>query len=314
MKYLLNAFFIFNLLARLVTGSINCETIIERNHKSVTFICSELMDLTELRKVWTNTTSLQISDSKIPLIPKYSFKQFGATLTTLDLHGLGIEIIHSMAFAGLARLENLFLWGNRLKTVTKYWLTDMYNLKTLDLSFNSIETIDYHIFELLPKLENFYFDYNRITFVDYTMFAYLQNLKNVKFEKNPLSWGFRAHLTWQMENQHVKYSEDWENWRWMNIVIKECSESGLYGEIPADTILDCVVAKLLDYTLEIFSTNMIQQNIDCTTKARQLALCMRPKNATGNTDNETARRILEDYTAILPAMSRSMAKFSAPSS
>ncbi|XP_076760833.1 uncharacterized protein LOC143429214 [Xylocopa sonorina] len=313
MKYLVNACFIFHLLARFVTGSNNCETITEGNDKHVSFICMDQMNLKALEKAWTNTTKIQISDSRIPIIPKNSFVKFGATLKTLDLHGSGIHIIESKAFAGLTKLENLLLWGNQLKTVTEDWLTGMYNLKTLDLSFNNIEVIDYRIFTLFPKLENFYFDYNQIKFIDYTMFAYLQNLKNVKFEKNPLSWGFRAHLTWQLENQHVKYSEDWENWRWMIVVIKECSESGLYGDIPADTILDCVVAKLLDYTFEIFSTNMIHENIDCTTKARQLTLCMRPKNATGNTDNETARRILEDYTAILPTMIRSMSRFSVPS-
>lgn len=107
----------------------------------------------------------------------------------------------------------------------------------------------------------------------------------------------------------MKYSEDWEDWGWMNVVIKECAESG-YGEIPKDTVLDCIVEKLLDYTYQVFSTRMIQQNIECSMKARQLVRCMRPKNGTGNTDNETVRRILEDYTAILPIMSRSLSKFS----
>lgn len=112
-----------------------------------------------------------------------------------------------------------------------------------------------------------------------------------------------------MENQHVKYDEDWENWEWMNKMIKECSEN-VYEEIPKNKILDCIVEKLLNYTYEIFSTEMIQQNVDCLVKARQLVRCMRPKNVTENTDNETARSILEDYAMILPVMSRSNARFS----
>lgn len=125
-----------------------------------------------------------------------------------------------------------------------------------------------------------------------------------------LIYRFRAQLIWQLENQHVKYDEDWENWGWMNKMIKECSEN-VYEEIPKDKILDCIVEKLLNYTYEIFSTEMIQQNVDCLVKARQLVRCMRPKNVTGNTDNETARSILEDYATILPVMSRSNARFSA---
>ncbi|XP_017880505.1 leucine-rich repeat, immunoglobulin-like domain and transmembrane domain-containing protein 2 [Ceratina calcarata] len=309
MDRLLNAFFIFNLLASAVAGPINCQTITNQRDKSVTFFCTELMNLLELGRAYTNSTSIEISDSKIAHISGHSFARFGATLVTLDLHGSGIETIDSFAFVGLTKLENLLLWGNKLKYVYRDWFVNMYNLKTLDLSFNSIEVIDYGVFQLLPNLRNFYFDYNQIRFIDYGMFAYLQNLKSVKFEKNPLSWGFRAHLIWQLENQHVKYSEDWEDWGWMNVVIKECSESG-YGEIPKDTMLDCVVEKLLDYAFEIFSTNTIQQNVDCAMKARELVRCMRPTNTTSNTDNETARRVLEDYTAVLPTMSRSIARFS----
>lgn len=112
-----------------------------------------------------------------------------------------------------------------------------------------------------------------------------------------------------MENQHVKYDEDWENWGWMNKIIKECSEN-VYEQISKDKILDCIVEKLLNYTYEIFSTEMIQQNVDCSMKARQLVRCTRPKNVMKNTDNAIARSIIEDYAMILPEMSRSNVRFS----
>ncbi|KAG9435095.1 hypothetical protein HZU67_03080 [Apis mellifera carnica] len=308
MKHLLNVFFIFNLLANVAADEIDCRIII--NSQNETFRCTELTNLNALNKAGTNTTSIEISDSRISNVPGHSFARFGATLVTLDLHGSGIETIDPLAFIGLTKLENLLLWDNKLRVVPGNWFVNMYNLKTLDLSFNRITVIDYIIFTLLPNLENFYFDYNQIKIIDYNMFQQLRNLKNVKFEKNPLDWGVRAQLIWQLENQHVKYDEDWENWEWMNKMIKECSEN-VYEGIPKDKILDCIVEKLLNYTYEIFSTEMIQQNVDCLVKARQLVRCMRPKNVTGNTDNETARSILEDYATILPVMSRSNARFSA---
>ncbi|XP_034171672.1 uncharacterized protein LOC117600391 [Osmia lignaria lignaria] len=312
MKYLLIAFFIFNLLASAVAGQDKCQTIInQQGVNTVEYVCTDLTNLFELEKAKSNTTSIEITDSRIAHIPGHAFARFGATLITLDLHGCGIGTIDSYAFIGLTKLKNLILWDNRLRFVAGDWFVNTYNLKTLDLSFNYIEVIDYRIFQLLPNLENFYFDYNRIKTIEYSMFAYLTNLKNVKFEKNPLNWGFRALLMWQLENQRVKYNEEWEDWGWMNAVIKDCSESG-QGEIPKDTILDCAVGKLLDFTQQIFSTTMREQNLDCTMKARQLVRCMRPKNATGNTDNETVRRILEDYETVLKPMSRSLARFSPP--
>ncbi|KOC61269.1 Peroxidasin like protein [Habropoda laboriosa] len=312
MKRLLNTFFIFNLLASVVADTSKCQTITEKPDNNVAFVCTELTSLTELEKAGSNITSIEISDSKILNVPGHSFARFGLTLVNLDLHGSGIETIDSLAFIGLTRLQNLILWGNKLRAVYSNWFMNTYSLKTLDLSFNFIEVIDYNTFPLLPNLENFYFDYNQIKYIDYNMFGYLKSLKNIKFEKNPWQWGFRAHLIWQLENLHVKYNEEWEDWNWMSVMIKDCAESG-YGEIPKDTVLDCVVAKLLDYTYKIFSPREMQQSAACTTQARQLVTCMRPKNATGNTDNETARRVLEDYAAILPTMSRSLARFSTPS-
>ncbi|KAK9296662.1 hypothetical protein QLX08_009387 [Tetragonisca angustula] len=312
MKHLLNTLFIFNLLANVMADPINCQTIIETRDNSVTFFCTEVTSLMVLEMANINSTYIEISDSRITDVPRYSFERFAASLITLDLHGSSIRTVSPSAFISLGKLQNLLLWGNKLKVVKHEWFINTYNLRTLDVSFNDIEVIEDSVFGLLPNLENFYFDYNKIKFINYNMFAYLRNLKNVKFEKNPLNWGYRAYLTWQLENQQVKYGEDWEEWGWMNVVIKECSQSG-YGEIPKDTVLDCIVENLLNYTYEVFSTSMIQQNVNCIAKARQLVRCMRPKNVTGNTDNETARRILEDYTAILPTMSRSNAKFSTSS-
>ncbi|XP_054000331.1 leucine-rich repeat, immunoglobulin-like domain and transmembrane domain-containing protein 2 [Hylaeus anthracinus] len=302
-------FIIFNLLATVTSDSINCATT--KRGEAVTFTCTDQKNLTALDTAPANTTSIEIFDSKIPSVHGHAFSRFAASLVTLDLHGSGIEFIDQSAFIGLTKLEKLILWGNKLRTVPRDWFAYTYSLKTLDLSFNFIEVIDYAVFQMLSNLENFYFDYNQIKFIDYTMFAYLKSLKNVKFEKNPLSWGYRAHLTWQLENQHVKYTEQYENWGWMNVAIKECTDSG-YGEIPTDTVLDCIVAKLLDFTHKVFSTEIGQSSNVCANQAIGLVQCVRSQNRTYNTDNETVRKILEDYAAILLPMSKSRGRFSSP--
>lgn len=242
-------------------------------------------------------TTIEIADSTtITNLPGSSFVGFGRRLKKLDLHGNGIQTIDNSSFATLVNLEELLLWGNRLQVVYGDYFAETPKLKTLDVSFNNIQVIDYKVFLMLPNLENLYFDYNQIKFIDYSMLADLKNLKNVKFEKNPLNWGFRAHLMWQLDNQKVRYKEEWENWEWMNTMIKKCAQSG-HGEIPKDTVLDCIVGELLDFAHEIFSTEPGQQKNECTTETELALRCMRPKNVTGNTDNETIRRILESYVA-----------------
>lgn len=311
MGFYLLTLIVCNLLASVATSKIDCKTIVRKRDNTVTLRCRELTNLTVLERARTNTTNIEITDSKIPHIPGYVFAKFGATLVTLDLHSSGIETIDPMAFIGLTKLEGLILWGNKLRMVPRDWFVNTYSLRTLDLSFNFIEVIDFVVFQMLPYLENLYFDYNQIKFIDYSMLAYLKSLKNVKFERNPLSWGYRALLTWQMENQRVKFIEEWENWGWMSAMIKECTESG-YGEIPKDTVLDCVVAKLLDFTHEIFLTESKTGSVECANRARRLTRCMRSQNATSNIDNEAVRKILEDYNAVLIPMTRAMGRFSTP--
>lgn len=276
------------------------------------FQCTELTNLDKLDRARKNTTAIRITDSNLLNLPGHSFARFGATLVTLDLHDSGIETIDSQAFIGLTKLETLILWGNKLKWVPGDWFLSTPKLRTLDLSFNSIQLIDYPVFQRLQQLENFYFDYNQLKFIDYNMFAYLRNLKTVKFGKNPLGWPYRARLTWQLENQRVQFTEEWESWGWMNVAIKECIETG-QGELPKDTVLDCVTGNLLDFVHQMSGDKATQQIAGCYEETRRLVLCTRTKNTTYNSDNETARRILQDYVTVLSSMSRSLGPFSSGS-
>lgn len=123
----------------------------------------------------------------------------------------------------------------------------------------------------------------------------------------PLS-RYRARLTWQLENQKVEAPDVWEDWNWMNVVIKDCIENGR-GELPNDKVLDCAVDKLLAFTYETFSEQERSSTAGCSKEARRLVRCMRPTNVTGNSDYETVRRILEDYSAVLPSMQRALSPF-----
>lgn len=67
MKHLLNVFFIFNLLANVAADEIDCRIII--NSQNETFRCTELTNLNALNKAGTNTTSIEISDSRISNVP-----------------------------------------------------------------------------------------------------------------------------------------------------------------------------------------------------------------------------------------------------
>lgn len=100
----------------------------------------------------------------------------------------------------------------------------------------------------------------------------------------------------------------WEDWNWMNAVIKDCVEGGR-DELPSDRVLDCVVEKLLAFTYGTFSTQEKSGATGCSEQTRRLVRCMRPSNATGDTDYETVRRILEDYSTILPPMQRALSPF-----
>ncbi|XP_033341970.2 uncharacterized protein LOC117229536 [Megalopta genalis] len=286
-----------------------CKTVVDRPMASLILRCTQLTNVKTLDRASRNLTAIEITDSEIPNLPGFLFVKFRERLAKLDLHGIGIQTIDQFAFRGLTNLQELLLWGNKLEVLDGALFAETPSLKVLDVSFNQIQVIHYQVFMSLPNLESFYFDYNQIKMIDYSMLAYLKNLKNVKFEKNPLNWGNRAHLTWQLDNQRVKYTEEWEDWAWMNAMIKECAESG-HGEIPKDTVLDCVVGELLDFAHEIFSTETRQQKDECAIKAGRVARCMRPRNVTGNTDNETVRRILEGYAAVLVPTTKAQGRFS----
>ncbi|KAG7198108.1 hypothetical protein KM043_005529 [Ampulex compressa] len=294
-------------------ASSTCRTFVSKRKQTITFSCTELKSLQEyLDRARRNTTNISIYDSDISNVAGHSFTRFAATLTIIDMHEAGIQTIEAEAFVGLTRLKELILWGNKLRMVLGNWFVNMNNLQTLDLSFNLIEVIDYSTYQLLPSVENFYFDYNQLKALPQGMFAYMRNLRRVRLGKNPWKWAYRVSLTWQLENQKVEYDNDWEDWEWMNVAIKDCIEIDRV-EFPSDKILDCLVGKLLNFAYESVPYPETLKTIGCYNHAKNLVRCMRPTNATGNSNLETVRRILQDYVTVLPPMLKSLGAFTIPS-
>ncbi|KAK2582613.1 hypothetical protein KPH14_004900 [Odynerus spinipes] len=311
MKYLFVLSLIFYCFAN-VSARKPCKIITNKLANTVSLHCTELKTLQKyLDAAPANTTNIVITDSVLSNIPGHAFARFGATLKVLDLHENGIEVLEAQAFIGLTNLNKLILWGNRLKWIQSEWFVNLQRLQTLDLSFNQIQNIDYNVFPALSSVQNFYIDYNELRSINFNMFAYMVNLKKIRFGKNPWDWGYRALLTWQMENQNVDYSSEWDDWNWMSNVIKDCTESG-EGEIPSDTVIDCAVRKLLDFTYDTLHFSPIgwANGVGCAPQARRLINCARPINATGNTEYQTIRIILQDFSRILPPMEQVHSLFS----
>ncbi|XP_043686092.1 leucine-rich repeat and transmembrane domain-containing protein 2-like [Vespula pensylvanica] len=299
-------FFLVFYLFGYVCSEESCRTTTSKMTKTVTFDCTELNTLQKyLDTAQSNTTNIMIYGSNLNNIAGHAFVRFGATLRVLDLHENNIEVLDRQVFVGLINLNELILWGNRLTWISSDWFINLYNLRTLDLSFNLIQSIDYNVFPLLSRVENLYLDYNDLKVIDFNFFVYMASLKKIKFGKNPWNWGYRALLTWQMENQNVDYSSEWDDWNWMSNVIKDCTESG-EGEIPSDSVIDCAVRKLLDFTYDTLHFSPIgwANDVGCAPEARRLISCARPRNVTGNTDYQTIRMILQDYSRILLPMIR----------
>lgn len=99
----------------------------------------------------------------------------------------------------------------------------------------------------------------------------------------------------------------WEDWNWMNVVIKDCVEYG-HGELPSDRVLDCAVERLLTFAYETFGAQKRSSSTGCNEQAKRLVRCMRPVPSNA-TDLETVRKILEDYSAVLPPMQRALNPF-----
>ncbi|XP_043279967.1 uncharacterized protein [Venturia canescens] len=276
---------------------------------SSTYNCIELVSLGEhLEKAPVNTTEITVVESKIPSILRYSFIRFSSTLESLVLRKCGITMIDQFGLAGLVMLKKLVLWDNNLTWISADSFRDLTNLRHLDISFNKIVGIDIAFYQMLPNLENFYFDYNQLQTIDYNMFAAFPNLKKAKIGHNPWVWGYRILLEWQLDSARVDYRDDWEEWGWMNSIVRECQDSGKATALN-DTMLDCVVTKFLHMEIDHghFAASSIEQSDKtCLSEGTALVRCSK-NNAPAGSD--PMRLSLESLVATMPFLSRAGGKY-----
>lgn len=252
----------------------------------------------------------------------------------LDLHNCQIETIDPRAFSHLVNLKNLTLWGNKLTMVSAEWFTDLTQLKSLDLSFNHISYIDEMAFTRMPKLENFFIDYNHMTALNWNVFTYVTSLKRARIGKNPWNWWyeflkhcsffilvhhllqtvahtffkfpfsfrFRAMISRQLDDQHVDYTSEWDDYNWINHVIRDCVENH-QARNDDGSVLDCASMYLLRERSKI--SQGLYKVTSCDSEARGLYECtVRTSQAANGTVTPAlaVRRILEGFVGAFKSM------------
>lgn len=84
-------------------------------------------------------------------------------------------------------LEIMFLYENKIKTISKPEMSQLYNLKTLSLIDNKIETIAENAFEDLRNLIILDLDDNEISIILPNTFKSLINVEKIKIDNNKLT-------------------------------------------------------------------------------------------------------------------------------
>ncbi|XP_012257737.2 insulin-like growth factor-binding protein complex acid labile subunit [Athalia rosae] len=241
-----------------------------RRGKISEFGCFGVSKLTDLDKAPQNVKSIVYHTSELTNIRANAFYRFQGSLESLDMHKAGIHTIEPKAFNGLVNLRNLTLWGNNLTWVQAAWFEKLNQLRNLDLSFNAISYIEEAAFLKMGKLENFYIDYNLMVNLNWNVFSYLGNLKRVRLGKNPWDWWFRAAITRQLDDQHVNYDSEWDNFDWINHVIWNCVEVH-QARNDDDSVLDCASAYLLQERSKV--ADQTQRNTVCSLETAELYNC-----------------------------------------
>lgn len=104
-----------------------------------------------------------LSRNEIENLETQSIFDAHPTLLKIDLSFNEIASIHSEAFNGLTKLEELFLNGNKLKEIHEFVFAPLVQLKCLELSANEIERFDNNSFGELINLQQLKLQKNNFT-------------------------------------------------------------------------------------------------------------------------------------------------------
>ncbi|XP_046749881.1 leucine-rich repeat transmembrane neuronal protein 3-like [Diprion similis] len=264
------------------------------------FVSYGVSDFTKLDGLSSSASSITYYKSNLPNIEGNVFYRFQKTLKNLDIHESKVQTISSDAFYKLSHLRNLTLWGNKLNDVFEAWFKDLGELRNLDLSFNQIIYIQETAFTKMPKLENLYIDHNRLNTMNPAVFTYLGNLKTIRLGKNPWDWWYRTLIMRQLDDQRISYSNDSEDFKWLNHIIWSCIEKQ-QAKNDDDTILDCASAYLLTETSNVFNSSQKY----CSQEARNLYFCEKTHDEKRNvsmTPKVAVRKVFQAFIGAVNTM------------
>ena len=130
-------------------------------------------------------TELDLSCKGLVSLDNYAFQKL-ANLEKLWLNENNISYLYEHTFAGLIKLEKLYLFYNKIHSLPKDIFRPLSNLKRLELSMNKVTELDENIFESNRSLEKVSLDFNELHQLPENLFRNLSNLHTLVLSSNNL--------------------------------------------------------------------------------------------------------------------------------
>lgn len=128
--------------------------------------------------------NLSANHNELQTLPEDVFAR--TNLSFLDLSFNQIQMIESIAKAGVTRLETLIISHNIITTINDTTFKNFSLLKILDLSFNHLTSIG-PIFDSIPRLKHLSMAHNNLTSLRFTVFTHLRLLESLDVSNNRLT-------------------------------------------------------------------------------------------------------------------------------
>lgn len=177
--------------------------------------------------------------SDIPTLVNHGFTPLADVVSHLLVARTGLKTIEDDAFAGLTKLQRLYLGDNELTEVKASWFRGLEKLESLHLKRNRIVQFDPNVFQHLPNLQELDVSMNRLRCFNVEHLKTL-NATKTDVDRNPYDWICAVPiLRWSKENgKELLFYDDAEK------VANECYDSITDGPNKSKMLDDCISAKL----------------------------------------------------------------------